>query len=56
MFTGTVIEELMEMVARAEGNAQGGRARVELEREERLLASLLAYRPADSQPKMFGVA
>jgi hypothetical protein len=54
MFTGTVINELMEMVARAEDHAQD--MAVERERENRLLASHFAYQPADSQPLMFGVA
>jgi hypothetical protein len=56
MYTGTVINDLMEMVARAEGQAQNLRRTVEVEREEQLLASHFAYHPADSQPMMSGVA
>ena len=56
MYTGTVINDLLEMVARAEGHAQDQRTAVEPEREEQLLASHFAYQPADSQPMMFGVA
>ena len=56
MFTGTVINELMEMVARAEEQAQDRRRAVELEREDRLRASNFAYPSADSQPIMSGVA
>ena len=56
MFTGTVINDLMDMVARAEGHAQDLRGTVELEREDQLLASHFAYHPADSQPMMSGVA
>ena len=56
MFTGTVINELMEMVALAENHAQGRRMGVELEHEDRLQASHFAYPPADSQPMMIGVA
>lgn len=56
MFTGTVINELMDMVARAEDHAQGLRTAVELEREDQLLASHFAYYAADSQPMMNGVA
>ena len=56
MFTGTVINELMDMVARAEDHAQGRRAAGELEREDQLLASHFAYYPADLQPTMNGVA
>jgi hypothetical protein len=54
MFTGTVINELMDMVARAEGHAQDLRMAGKLEREDQLLASHFAYYPADSQPMMFG--
>jgi hypothetical protein len=56
MFTGTVINELMEMVARAEDHAQDRRTALELEREDRQRASYFAYLPADSQPMMNGVA
>ena len=55
MFTGTVINELMEMVARAEDQAQDRRMAVELEREDRLRAPHFAYHPVDSQPMMIGV-
>jgi hypothetical protein len=56
MYTGTVINDLMEMVARAEGHAQNQRRSVELERDEELLASHFAYQPVDSRPLMSGVA
>jgi hypothetical protein len=56
MFTGTVINELMDMVARAEDHAQDLRLVGELEREDQLLASHFAYHPADPQPMMSGVA
>ena len=56
MFTGSVINELMEMVARVEDHAQDRGTAVEREREDRLGASHFAYSPADSQPMMFGVA
>jgi hypothetical protein len=56
MYTGTVINDLMDMVARAEDHAQDTRTALELEREEQLLASHFAYQPADSQPMMSGVA
>jgi len=56
MFTGTVINELMDMVARAEDHAQDLRMAVKLEREEQLLASHFAYYPADSQAMTNGVA
>ena len=56
MFTGSLINELMEMVARAEDHAQDRRTAVEREREDRLRASRFAYPPADSQPMMSGVA
>lgn len=56
MYTGTVINDLLEMVARAEDRAQNLRMAVEQEREDQLLASHFAYPPADSQPMMFGVA
>jgi hypothetical protein len=56
MYTGTVISDLMEMVARAEDHAQDLRLAGELQREDQLLASHFAYYPADSQPMMFGVA
>ena len=56
MFTGTVINELMDMVARAEGHARDLSTAGELEREDQLLASHFAYYPVDSQPMMNGVA
>jgi hypothetical protein len=56
MYTGTVINDLLEMVARAEDRAQDRRVAVELEHEDRLLASHFAYHLADSQPMMNGVA
>jgi hypothetical protein len=55
MYTGTVINELMEMVARAEDHAQDLGKAVEWEREDRLLAPRFAYHPADSRPMMSGV-
>ena len=54
MYTGTMINDLLEMVARAEGHAQ--QMRTAAEREDQLLASYFAYQPADSQPTMFEVA
>jgi len=56
MFTGTVINDLMDMVARAESHAQDLPAAVEMEGEDQLLASHFAYYQADSQPVMSGVA
>ncbi|MGB9104392.1 MAG: hypothetical protein WCC59_06530 [Terriglobales bacterium] len=56
MYTGTVINDLLEMVARAEDHAQDLRLAVELEREDRLLESHFAYHLADLQPMMNGVA
>ena len=56
MYTGTMINDLLDMVARAEDHAQDRRTAVELEREDQLLASHFAYYPADSQPTMYGVA
>ncbi|MBZ5511654.1 MAG: hypothetical protein LAN70_10860 [Acidobacteriia bacterium] len=56
MYTGTVINDLLEMVARAEGHAEDRRTAVELEHEDRLLASHFGYRLADAQPMMNGVA
>jgi hypothetical protein len=59
MFTGMVIDELMEMVARAEHHAHEPRmmmAEPEPERDEELLVSQFAYRSTDSQPMMIGVA
>jgi hypothetical protein len=57
MFTGMVIDELMEMVARAEHHAHEPRMMMaEPEREPELLVSHFAYRSTDSQPIMIGVA
>ncbi len=56
MYTGTVINELMEMVARAEGHVQPLSAAAELGREDQLMGSYFVYRPTDSQPMMIGVA
>jgi hypothetical protein len=56
MYTGTMINDLLEMVARAENHAQDLRMAVEVEREDQLLASHFAYHLADSQPMMNGVA
>jgi hypothetical protein len=55
MYTGTVISDLMNMVARVEENAQQQMA-AELESEDRLLASHFAYHSPDAQPMMAGVA
>ncbi len=54
MYTGTVISELMEMVARVEDHAQDS-ANVS-GREDELLASRFFYQATDSQPMMMGVA
>jgi hypothetical protein len=56
MYTGMVINELMEMVARAEGHVQHLNVAAELEREDQLMGSYFVYGPADSQPLMIGVA
>ncbi len=57
MFRGMVIDELMEMVARAEYHAQQSPLMtVEPEREEEPIASHFAYRGSDAQPMMIGVA
>jgi hypothetical protein len=56
MYTGTVIEELMQMVARLEDHAQDVRPAAALEREEKFLASHFAYHAHGSQPMMIGVA
>ena len=56
MYTGTMINDLLEMVARAEDRAQDPRMAGELEHEDWLLASPFAYPLADSQPMMNGVA
>jgi hypothetical protein len=56
MFTGMVIDELMEMVARAEHHAHEPRMTAEPERDQELLAAHFAYRATDSQPMMIGVA
>jgi hypothetical protein len=57
MFTGMVIDELMEMVARVENHAREPRMMMaEPESEPELLVSHFAYRAADSQPMMIGVA
>jgi len=53
MYTGMVIEELMQMVARAEDHVQEVRPAT---REDQLLASHFAFHANDSQPMMIGVA
>jgi hypothetical protein len=54
MYTGMVIEELMQMVARAEDHVQ--EVRPATRREDELLASHFAFHANDSQPMMIGVA
>jgi hypothetical protein len=56
MYTGMVINELMEMVTRAEVHGQHPSAAAALESEDQLEASYFVYRPTDSQPMMIGVA
>jgi len=56
MFTGLVIEELMAMVARAEGQAQHAHTMAETESEDALADSHLAYRSTDSTAMLMGVA
>ena len=51
-----LLYHLLEMVARVEDHTQNLRTTAEREREDRLLASHFAYRLADSQPMMDGVA
>jgi hypothetical protein len=55
MYTGTVISDLMEMVARAEDHAQDRRMADEWEGDDQPPASHFAYPPADSQPMTIGV-
>ena len=55
MYSGMMIEQLMEMVARAEGQAHEVHV-AELERGEPLFASRFMYEIADLQPMMIGVA
>ena len=54
MYTGTVISELMELVARVEDHAQDGA--IVPGREDELLASRFVYQATNSQPMMIGVA
>jgi hypothetical protein len=56
MYTGTVIDNLMEMVARAEDHVHEVRPAAAPQREDRLVASHFAYRAHESQPMMIGVA
>ncbi len=56
MFTGLVIDELMAMVARAEGQAQYVQSTKETECEKILADSHLAYRATESRAMMIGVA
>ncbi len=56
MFTGLVIDELMAMVARVEGQAQCSQTMTQTECEDVLANSHLAYRATESQAMMIGVA
>jgi hypothetical protein len=55
MYSGKMIEQLMEMVARAEDHAHQGHVS-ELERSEPGFASRFMYEMSDPQPMMIGVA
>jgi hypothetical protein len=55
MYSGMMIEELMEMVARAEDQARGGYVS-ETERDAARFVPRLVYELADAQPMMAGVA
>ncbi len=55
MYTGEVIDELMQMVARAEQHAQFACTAELMEREEHEFVSRLMVVP-DVQPMMIGVA
>ena len=55
MYTGMVIDELMQMVARAEDHAQDARLSSEAAREQHSFESHFMY-AADSQPMLIGVA
>ncbi len=55
MYTGEVIDELTQMVARAEEHAQAVRMAEVAERDEREFVSHLMVVP-DAQPMMIGVA
>jgi hypothetical protein len=55
MYSGTMIEQLMEMVARAEDHAHEVRVS-EPERDQPRFASRFMYEMADAQPMMIGVA
>ena len=55
MFKGLVIDELMAMVARAEGQAQYAQMTPETACEDALAESHFAYRATESQA-MMGVA
>jgi len=56
MYTGTVIENLMEMVARAEDHVHEVLPAAAPQRQDDLLVSQFAYRASESQPMMIGVA
>ncbi len=55
MYSGMMIEELMELVARAEGQARDGYVS-ETERDAARFVSRLVYELADTPPMMAGVA
>ncbi len=55
MYTGQMIDELMEMVARAEDHARAVRLAQLAVPDERTFVSRLMYVP-DAQPAMIGVA
>ena len=54
MYTGMMIEELMEMVARAENHAHD--AHLDEAHDEPVFASRLLYDMVESQPMMIGVS
>ena len=54
MYTGMMIEELMEMVARAENHARD--AHFDEAQDEPVFASRLLYDMVESQPMMIGVS
>ena len=55
MYTGEMIEELVEMVVRAEEHADARRLAGRAAREEREFEPRFVY-VAEAQPMMFGVA
>ena len=56
MFTGLVIDELMAMVARAEGQAQYAQMTKETACDNAFTDAHFAYRATESQAMMIGVA